>query len=201
MGSVPRRCSGNGVPLPAPQHLSKKMGSRGWKPTSPPAPGRGRGTAFLEQTRALFIYLSIHPATHLFILNSNVFSSGRHKEGKKVKLIRGPFQVGSQPPAASGERLLSDLLPECGCPGASAEHLLRCSPYQAGHLRPLPHQGKAAHCFKVTTALCNWKHACFAKYQFSSLFNWSVWAGQLAEFLGRNALECRMPRFESWVWH
>lgn len=126
MGPVPRRCSGNGVPLPAPQRLSKKMGSHGWKPTSPPAPGRGRGTAFLEQTRALFIYLSIHPATHLFILNSNVFSSGRHKEGKKVKLIRGPFQVGSQLPAASGERLLSDLLPECGCPGVSAEHLLRC---------------------------------------------------------------------------
>lgn len=108
----------------------------------------------------LYLPIYLSPATHLFILNSNVFSSGRHKEGKKVKLIRGPFQVGSQPPAASGERLLSDLLPECGCPGASAEHLLRCSPYQAGHLRPLPHQGKAAHCFKVTTALCNWKHAC-----------------------------------------
>lgn len=98
------------------------------EPTPPPAPGKERGPMFLEEIHALFIYLSIYPATHLFIFNSNIVSLGRHQEGKKkkkVKLIRGAFQVGSQLPAASGGRLRSDLLPVSGYPGASVEGFLR----------------------------------------------------------------------------
>lgn len=117
--------------------------------------------------------------------------------------------MGSGLPVAAGGGLLSDLLPACGCPGAPAEHLRRPpAPPQASHLPPPPHQGRAARRFKGTATLCNWKHACFAKYQFSRLFSWPGWAGQLAEFLFRNAMgpgvqkaQVRIPglALRSWV--
>ena len=97
-----------------------------------------------------------------------------------MKPIRGAFQVGSRLPAASGLRMLSDLRPGRGCPGASAEHLLPSLPTPG---QPPPSFATSGEGFKDTAALCNWKHACFAKYQFSSLFSWSGCAGQLDEFL------------------
>lgn len=63
---------------PTPQRLGKKLGSCQATPTPPPAPGRERA-AFLEEAQALFICLSIYPATHLFISNSNIISLGRHQ--------------------------------------------------------------------------------------------------------------------------
>lgn len=53
--------------------------------TRPASPREGGGPAPLEETQALFIYLSVYPATHLFISNSNIISLGRHQEGKKKK--------------------------------------------------------------------------------------------------------------------
>lgn len=56
---------------------------------------------FLEEIHTLFIYLSIYPATHLFIFNSNIVSLGRHQEGKKKREIdTGRFSSGK--PAACG---------------------------------------------------------------------------------------------------
>lgn len=69
------------LPLPALQQDRQPS----LEPTPPPAPGKERGPVFLEEIHALFIYLSIYPATHLFIFNSNIVSLGRHQERKKKK--------------------------------------------------------------------------------------------------------------------
>lgn len=64
------------------------------------SPRRERGPAFLEETQAFFIYLSLYPATRLFIFNSNIVSLGRHQEGKKSEIDTESFSSGE--PAARG---------------------------------------------------------------------------------------------------
>ena len=59
-----------------------------------------------------------------------------------MKSIRGPFQVGSRLPVASGVRMLSDLLPGRGCPGALRSVFCHPFPPQASHLRPSHIRGR-----------------------------------------------------------
>lgn len=136
--------------------------SRHWN-AGPASPREGGGPAPLEETQALFIYLSVYPAARLFIFKSTIISLGRHQEGKKVKLIRGPFQVGSQLPAASRERRPSDLLPARErVPGGSAEGFLRSRSTPGRHLRPPPHQGGCARLQRRKDAL-HWETCVFCK--------------------------------------
>lgn len=87
------------VPSPAPQ---QQDGHLGWKP-APPRPWEGKAT-FLEETHALFIYLSIYSATYLFIFDSNVVSLGRHQEGKKSEMDTGSFSSGEQAACGLGRK-------------------------------------------------------------------------------------------------
>lgn len=83
------------LPAAPPQHLSNKRDSgRAGKP-APPWPWEGEAT-FLGATHALFIYLSIYPAPHLFIFDSNIISLGRHQEGKRREIDTGSFSSGER---------------------------------------------------------------------------------------------------------
>lgn len=79
------------APSRAPQQPD---GRCGWKP-APRRPWEGKAT-FLEETHALFVYLSIYPATQLFIFDSSIVSLGRHQEGKKSEIDTGSFSSGEQ---------------------------------------------------------------------------------------------------------
>lgn len=129
------------------------------KPRQPP--GGERASSPGRDPHFIYLFICV-PAAQLFIFKSNIISLGRHQEGKKVKLIWGPFQVGSQLPAASGKRRPSDLLPASGCPGF-------CGGFAKIplHTRPatsiLHHIREAARGFKVAGTRCNGKRACFAR--------------------------------------
>lgn len=152
------------------------------KPTTQPRPLGREGPVFLEQTRALVIYLSIYPATHLFIFNSNIFSSGGTREGKKSEIDTGSF---SNRAAACGLRVrMSDLLPGRGCPGSFWSVFCHPSPLQASHLRPLPHQGKLQD--HNASAIGN-THVLQSINLTQSVQLVQAIAGQLAEFLCWNA--------------
>lgn len=172
----------------------------------PPAPGRESGPAFLEQTHVLFIYLFISPASHLFIFNSTIVSSGRHQEGKKSEIDLGPVSGGEWGAGCPWPR-------EGGCflisfPRAAAPGPLR-SISGGPPLHPRPATSLLHHIRggRLAASKAQRRSAIGNTHVLQSINLAVCSVGQAGRASWRNScsgmpwvLECRRPRFESWAW-